>query len=92
MQKQNLEQRRESTDMGQNSEVARLLAQINSEYEAAGRGLSGLAQGTSQHRFMTKRMENIAAYHVDLQKLVGKDEAMKLIAASQMVQPEIQAQ
>ena len=41
------------------SEVARLLAQINSEYEAAQQSLTGLAQGIGQHRFITKRMEHI---------------------------------
>lgn len=62
----------------QKSEVARLLAQISSEYEAAQQGLSGLAQGTSQHRFITKRMEHIAELHLQLRHLVG-DEAMALI-------------
>lgn len=65
--------------MQQNSEVARLLAQINREYEAAQNGLSGLAQGVGQHRFMTKRMEQIAELHTQLRDLVG-DEAMELIA------------
>jgi hypothetical protein len=60
------------------SEVARLLAQISSEYEAARQGLSGLAQGSSQHRFITKRMEHIADLHSQLRSLVG-DEAMALI-------------
>ena len=64
----------------QNSEVARLLAQINSEYEAARQGLSGLAQGTGQHRFITKRMEQIAELHAQLRNLVG-DEAMALITS-----------
>lgn len=62
----------------QNSEVARLLAQINSEYEAARQGLSGLAQGIGQHHFITKRMEQIAELHSQLRSLVG-DEAMALI-------------
>jgi hypothetical protein len=60
------------------SEVARLLAQINSEYEAARQGLTGLAQGIGQHRFITKRMEHIAELHIQLRNLVG-DEAMALI-------------
>lgn len=58
------------------SEVSRLLAQINSQYEAARRGLSGLASGISQHRFITKRTEHIAELHSQLRDLVG-DEAMK---------------
>lgn len=62
----------------QQSEVARLLAQISSEYEAARQGLSGLAQGIGQHRFITKRMEQIAELHSQLRNLVG-DKAMALI-------------
>ena len=69
----------------QNSEVARLLAQINSEYEAARQGLSGLAQGIGQHRFITKRMEQIAELHSQLRNLVG-DEAIALIT-SQLEDP-----
>ena len=64
----------------QNSEVARLLAQINREYEAAQQGLGGLAQGIAQHRFITKRMEQIAELHTQLRNLVG-DEAMALISS-----------
>jgi hypothetical protein len=69
----------------QNSEVARLLAQINREYEAARQGLSGLAQGSGQHRFITKRMEQIAELHSQLRNIVG-DEAMALIT-SQLEEP-----
>ena len=64
----------------QRSEVAHLLAQIRSEYEAAHQGLSGLAQGSSQHQFITKRMERIGELHTQLQELLG-DGAMALIAA-----------
>lgn len=63
----------------QNSEVARLLTQITSEYEAAQRGLSGVAYGSSQHAFITARMENIGVIHTRLQELVG-DDAIALIA------------
>jgi hypothetical protein len=74
----------------QRSEVARLLAQIDSEYEAAQRGLSGLAQGISKHQFITRRMERIGALHSQLHELVG-DEAMALIAAQvEHITPEEQ--
>jgi hypothetical protein len=63
----------------QRSEVAYLLAQISSEYEAAKQGLSGLALGTSQHQFITRRMERMGELHSQLHSLVG-DEAMALIA------------
>src|SRR5262245_6254104 len=42
----------------QRSEVARLKAQIQEEYEAARRAMSGFASGTAQHRCINARMEN----------------------------------
>src|SRR5712692_5828905 len=63
----------------QRSEVARLLSQISAEYEAAQRGLTGLAYGTSQHDFITARMENMGQLHGELQLLVG-DIAIAMIA------------
>ena len=64
---------------GQGSEVARLLAQIRSEYEAAMRGLSGLAHGTSNHTFITHKMENMGKLQIDLEGLVGKEASIALI-------------
>ena len=64
----------------QRSEVAQLLAQISTEYEAAQRGLSGLASGTSRHDFITARMENMGRIHTQLQSLVGDDAAIAMIA------------
>ena len=63
----------------QPSEVARLLSQISVEYEAAQRGLMGLSYGTSQHDFITARMENIGQIHSQLRSLVG-DTAIAMIA------------
>ena len=63
----------------QGSEVARLLARIQEEYEAAQRGVSGLAQGTSQHVFITHRMENMGILQGELESIVGKDTSMELI-------------
>jgi hypothetical protein len=63
----------------QRSEVARLLTHIREEYEAAQRGLSGLAAGTSQHAFITAKMENIGTLHSQLHDLVG-DAAIAMIA------------
>ena len=63
----------------QRSEVARLLAQISAEYEAAQRGLTGLAYGTSQHEFITARMEHMGQLHNELQSIVG-DKAIALVA------------
>ena len=61
------------------SEVACLLARFCAEYEAARRGLSGLAFGTSQHKFITAKMENMWKVHAELHDLVG-DTAMAMIA------------
>jgi hypothetical protein len=62
----------------QGSEVARLLRQIREEYASAQQGLAGLAYGTSQHKIITKKMENIGKFHEELRTLVG-DTAMELI-------------
>lgn len=61
------------------SEVARLRHQIAQEYEAAARGLTGLAQGTAQHLFITTRMERIADHHQALTHLVGAQEATRIV-------------
>jgi hypothetical protein len=61
------------------SEVSCLLAQISSEYEAAQQGLSGLAQGSSLHQFITRRTERIGELHSQLHSLLGAD-ATALIA------------
>jgi hypothetical protein len=63
----------------QRSEVARLLTQISAEYEAAQRGLYGMAYGTARHEFITARMENMGTLHTELQSLVG-DAAIAMIA------------
>ena len=62
------------------SEVARILARIAAEYEAAQRALVGMAQGAARHSFITARMENMGDLHDALAALVG-DGAMGLVAA-----------
>ncbi|MEO8955817.1 MAG: hypothetical protein ABI396_13970 [Ktedonobacteraceae bacterium] len=64
---------------GNESEVARLLHQIDLEYQAAQRGLTGLSAGTAQHAFITARMENIGAYHEQLANYVGEVQATQLV-------------
>ncbi len=61
------------------SAVARLRQQIEQEYEAARQGLTGLAQGMSQHTFITARMEHMGVYHVQLAALVGEQEAARMV-------------
>ena len=62
------------------SEVARLRQQIQAEYEAAERGLSGLASGTTRHAFITARTEHLARLHERLTDLVGPDQAIYILA------------
>ena len=54
------------------------VAKITAEYEAAQRGLTGLAYGTSQHEFISARMEHMGQLHDELQTIVG-DSAIALI-------------
>lgn len=60
------------------SEVARILQQIEAEYVAAQRGLTGLAE-CARHAAITARMEHMGLLHQDLQAIVGND-AIRLIA------------
>ena len=61
------------------SEVARLLQQIETEYEAAKQGLSGLSYGTARHDFINARMDQVAVCHEQLAAQVGEEEATRLI-------------
>ncbi len=70
------------------SEVAYLLSQISAEYEAAQRGFTGLAYGTSRHDFMTKRMENMHDLHCQLRDLVG-DVAIAMVANQLEEYPDV---
>ena len=62
------------------SEVASLLEQIKEQYEAAQRGLAGLAQGTARHKFISAKMESMGQLHGELQRLVGPEQAIELVA------------
>lgn len=64
--------------MGQ-SEVARLLQQIDLEYNAARAALNDLAYGTAQHEFITARMERLSCCHEELSRYVGDQEASRLL-------------
>lgn len=64
------------------SEVAHLLAQMQTEYESAARGLSGLASGVACHRFITARMERIGQLHAALEKVVGEKQAAQLLVST----------
>jgi len=61
------------------SEVTQLRQRMRLEYEAAQRGVTGTAQGTTQHAFITKRLENMSNYHQVLKQLVGEQAAIELL-------------
>jgi hypothetical protein len=61
------------------SEVVRLLREIEETYTAAKNGLSGLAEGTAKHAFVTAKMERLEEHRVSLTRLVGAQRAMELI-------------
>lgn len=66
--------------MANQSEVARLLALIDTEYEAGQRVLNSPAHSSS-HKFITARMENIGKIHHQISEIVGGEiPAMALIA------------
>jgi hypothetical protein len=61
------------------SEVAHLREQVELEYEAMVRGLSGFAEGSAVHEFISARMARIEGYHSELTKEVGESEATQII-------------
>lgn len=77
--KQNERKQRCQFILDKTLEVARLLAQIDREYEAAQQGLFGLSQGASQHQFINNITERIGVLHSRLHTILG-DEAMRPIS------------
>jgi hypothetical protein len=68
------------------SEVSRLLQQIEQEYQAAHTALDAYTV-TAQHAFITARLENMSRIHDHLQQMVGAD-AIRLIAERLEALPE----
>ena len=62
------------------SEVARIMRQIELEYEAAYRAMHGYAAGFASHQFITARMEGMGRCHEQLVALVGEREATEALA------------
>ena len=62
------------------SEIARLRAQIEAEYEAAHAALYGLAAGTARHEVITARMERMGECVSELAALVGIEQAAVILA------------
>src|SRR5260370_32616687 len=63
----------------QGSDIKRLLRKIEEEYKAAYNGMYAFSSGTSRHEFINAKMENVGRYGVELTKLVGEEEAARLI-------------
>lgn len=61
------------------SEVARLREQVELEYEAMMQGLTGFAEGSAMHAFISARMARVEGYHDKLAKELGEDEATQII-------------
>ena len=61
------------------SEVARLKAQIEAEIQAAQWALYGASLGAAQHQFITCRMERMGILHEELKELVGEEEGVRLL-------------
>jgi hypothetical protein len=61
------------------SEVAHLYERITCEQQAASWALTGLAMGTAQHWFISRRMERIGAYQEQLATLVGEQASMAIV-------------
>lgn len=65
------------------SEVTRILQQIDQEYQeyqASKRGLEAFASGAARHDFLHKKTENIGKCHEQLTELVGPETAIAMIA------------
>jgi hypothetical protein len=73
------------------SDVRRLLQQIDCEYTAASLALTGLALGTSLHSFISARMERIEDAREQLVDIVGPDEATRLVV-EQMNTSDVQVE
>ena len=68
------------------SEVTRILSQIDAELSAAQRGLTEFAE-TTKHAFITARMENLGRLHENLRAVVG-DVAIRLMSERLESMPE----
>lgn len=62
-----------------NSEVARLMAQITNEHEAAQRGLTGITEGTAKHSFINAHMDRLWMLKDELAGTVGDDTAIAMV-------------
>ncbi len=65
--------------MDNQSKVARLRAQIEREHKAMCWARDGLAIGTAQHRFITRRQSRIDAHYAALKQAVGEQRSTEIV-------------
>ncbi len=70
------------------SEVARVRQYIAAEYLSAQLGLSGLAEGTTRHSFITNKMERMGESFETLAEMMGKEQAIQVVAETLQEVPE----
>ncbi len=61
------------------SEVARLREKIENEHWAACFAMTGLADGTAKHAFITRRYHQIGDYQEQLAALIGEQASMEIV-------------
>ncbi len=61
------------------TELKRLLRQIEEEYNAAYSGMRAFSSGAARHAFINARMVNIDKCRIELTTLVGEEEALRLM-------------
>jgi hypothetical protein len=70
------------------SEIARMRQTIAAEYLSAQLGLFGLAEGTSRHSFITTKMERMGESFETLAQMIGKEQAIQIVAETLQKVPE----
>ena len=70
------------------SEVARVRQHIAAEYLSAQLGLFGLAEGTTRHSFITTKMERMGESFETLAQMMGKEQAIQIVAETLQEVPE----
>ena len=73
--------------MGQ-SDIARVRQHIVTEYLSAQLGLFGFAEGTTRHSFITTKMERMGASFETLAQMMGKEQAIQIVAETLQEVPE----
>lgn len=67
------------SEQSNQSEVARLRAQIEAEHQACLLALHGLSSGNARHAFISKRMSNMDASYKGLEKILGEEQATDML-------------